>query len=159
VTFHRFLCRYGVVRHARRTRGLWLCHLLPHRPRDRRAHRGLHAGDEGARQHRGLSRIVALHHRSSASCGVLTNTFGASALHWERQCDRTPGNTCASFDRTGRWLLVTRYWESGISVLPWDPGEKDARPTSVSAYQLASQPMCPTSAQHWPRSWGSFSTL
>ncbi len=31
------------------------------------------------------------------------------------------GNTCATFDRTGRYLLVTRYWEGGISVLPFDP--------------------------------------
>ena len=31
------------------------------------------------------------------------------------------GNTSASFDRTGRHLLVTRYWEGGISVLPFDP--------------------------------------
>jgi len=32
------------------------------------------------------------------------------------------GNTCATFDRTGRFLLVTRYWPGGISVLPFDPG-------------------------------------
>ncbi|MBM3798017.1 MAG: lactonase family protein [Acidobacteria bacterium] len=31
------------------------------------------------------------------------------------------GNTCAKFDRTGRFLLVTRYWEGGISVLPFNP--------------------------------------
>lgn len=31
------------------------------------------------------------------------------------------GNTCAAFDRTGRFLLVTRYWDGGISVLPFDP--------------------------------------
>ena len=31
------------------------------------------------------------------------------------------GNTCCSFDRTGKFLLVTRYWESGVSVLPWQP--------------------------------------
>jgi 6-phosphogluconolactonase len=43
------------------------------------------------------------------------------------------GNTCATFDRTGRFLLVTRYWEGGISVLPFDPetgmiGKVTARP-------------------------------
>lgn len=43
------------------------------------------------------------------------------------------GNTSATFDRTGRFLLVTRYWESGISVLPFDPdtgkiGEVTAKP-------------------------------
>ncbi|MFX4227857.1 MAG: lactonase family protein [Porticoccaceae bacterium] len=43
------------------------------------------------------------------------------------------GNTSATFDRTGRFLLVTRYWESGISVLPFDPdtgkiGEVTASP-------------------------------
>ena len=31
------------------------------------------------------------------------------------------GNTCCTFDRTGKFLLVTRYWESGVSVLPWSP--------------------------------------
>lgn len=34
------------------------------------------------------------------------------------------GNTCATFDRTGRHLLVTRYWEGGVSVLPFDPGTR-----------------------------------
>lgn len=43
------------------------------------------------------------------------------------------GNTCATFDRTGRFLLVTRYWEGGITVLSFDPdtgaiGEITARP-------------------------------
>ena len=31
------------------------------------------------------------------------------------------GNTSVTFDRTGRFLLVTRYWEHGVSVLPFDP--------------------------------------
>lgn len=31
------------------------------------------------------------------------------------------GNTCATFDRTGRFLLVTRYWDGGVTVLPFDP--------------------------------------
>ena len=42
----------------------------------------------------------------------------------ERVCTQSTGgrgNTCATFDRTGRFLLVTRYWEGGISVLPFDP--------------------------------------
>lgn len=48
------------------------------------------------------------------------------------------GNTCATFDRTGRYLLVTRYWEGGISVLPFDPesgalGEVTARPDHTGA--------------------------
>lgn len=30
------------------------------------------------------------------------------------------GNTCATFDRTGRFLLVTRFWDGGFSVLPFD---------------------------------------
>lgn len=46
------------------------------------------------------------------------------------------GNTCAAFDRTGRFLLVTRYWEGGISVLPFDPetgviGEVTAKPNHI----------------------------
>lgn len=32
------------------------------------------------------------------------------------------GNTCVSFDRTGRFLLLTRYWDGGITVMPFDPG-------------------------------------
>ena len=42
----------------------------------------------------------------------------------EKVCTQSTGgrgNTCATFDRTGRFLLVTRYWEGGISVLPFDP--------------------------------------
>lgn len=31
------------------------------------------------------------------------------------------GNTCVTFDRTGRFVLTTRYWEGGIAVLPFDP--------------------------------------
>lgn len=54
----------------------------------------------------------------------------------EKVCTQSTGgrgNTCATFDRTGRFLLVTRYWEGGISVLPFDPdtgmiGEVTARP-------------------------------
>jgi 6-phosphogluconolactonase len=46
------------------------------------------------------------------------------------------GNTCATFDRTGRFLLVARYWEGGISVLPFDTdsvmiGEVTARPDYI----------------------------
>jgi 6-phosphogluconolactonase len=44
----------------------------------------------------------------------------------EAVCTRSTGgrgNTCATFDRTGRFLLVTRYWEGGISVLPFDPDD------------------------------------
>lgn len=48
------------------------------------------------------------------------------------------GNTSATFDRTGRFLLVTRYWESGISVLPFDPdtgkiGEVTAKPVHTGS--------------------------
>jgi len=38
-----------------------------------------------------------------------------------RQSSGGWGNTCATFDRTGRFLLVTRYWDGGITVLPFDP--------------------------------------
>ncbi len=31
------------------------------------------------------------------------------------------GNTCVTFDRTGHFLLVTRYWEGGVSVLSFNP--------------------------------------
>lgn len=30
------------------------------------------------------------------------------------------GNTCACFDRTGKFLLVTRYWDGGITALPFN---------------------------------------
>ncbi|MGI9586376.1 MAG: lactonase family protein, partial [Acidimicrobiia bacterium] len=50
------------------------------------------------------------------------------------------GNTCATFDRTGRFLLVTRYWDGGVSVLPFDAstgmiGEVTARPDHAGAGQ------------------------
>lgn len=59
----------------------------------------------------------------------------------EKVCTQSTGgrgNTCATFDRTGRFLLVTRYWEGGISVLPFDPdtgviGEITARPDHTGA--------------------------
>lgn len=59
----------------------------------------------------------------------------------ERICTQSTnghGNTCATFDRTGRFLLVTRYWEGGISVLPFDSetgvvGEVTARPDHTGA--------------------------
>lgn len=31
------------------------------------------------------------------------------------------GNTSAGFDRTGRFLFVTRYWEGGVTALRFDP--------------------------------------
>ena len=31
------------------------------------------------------------------------------------------GNTAVTFDRTGKFLLTTRYWEGGVTVLPFDP--------------------------------------
>lgn len=47
---------------------------------------------------------------------------GDGALeHISTQASGGWGNTCASFDHTGRFLLVTRYWDGGISVLPFDP--------------------------------------
>lgn len=43
------------------------------------------------------------------------------------------GNTCVTFDRTGRFLLLTRYWDGGVTVMPFDPdtgtiGEASAMP-------------------------------
>lgn len=54
----------------------------------------------------------------------------------EKMCTQPTGgrgNTSATFDRTGRFLLVTRYWEGGISVLSFNPdigmiGEVTANP-------------------------------
>lgn len=48
------------------------------------------------------------------------------------------GNTCVAFDRTGRYLLMTRYWEGGISVLPFDSdtgviGELSASPVHTGS--------------------------
>ncbi|MGI9523258.1 MAG: lactonase family protein [Hyphomicrobiaceae bacterium] len=58
------------------------------------------------------------------------------------------GNTCATFDRTGRFLLVTRYWEGGISVLPFDPesgalGKVTARPDHIGAGPHTSRQSAP----------------
>jgi len=51
------------------------------------------------------------------------------------------GNTCATFDRTGRFLLVTRYWEGGISVLPFDPDTGEIS-------ELTAKPNHPGAGQH-----------
>ena len=42
------------------------------------------------------------------------------------------GNTCCSFDRTGRFLLVTRYWEGGVSALPWDAATGEIGPVCAA---------------------------
>lgn len=85
--------------------------------------------------------LVAVHELSHhtgvpAGVGFVTSyRIGNDGL-LEHLCTRPTGgrgNTCATFDRTGRFLLVTRYWEGGISVLRFDPdtgliGELTASP-------------------------------
>lgn len=90
--------------------------------------------------------LVATHELSHhtgvpAGVGFVTSyrIHGDGAL--EKICTQATGghgNTCATFDRTGRYLLVTRYWEGGISVLPFDPdtgviGAVTARPGHAGA--------------------------
>ncbi len=50
------------------------------------------------------------------------------------------GNTSATFDRTGRFLLVTRYWESGISVLPFNPDTGEIGEVTASPVHTGSGP-------------------
>lgn len=76
------------------------------------------------------------HTRVPAGVGFVTSYKIQPDGRLEKVCTQSTegrGNTCATFDRTGRFLLVTRYWEGGISVLPFDPntgmiGEVTARP-------------------------------
>ena len=85
--------------------------------------------------------LVAVHELSHhtgvpAGVGFVTSYRVEPDGSLEKMCTQSTGgqgNTCATFDRTGRFLLVTRYWEGGISVLPFDPdtgmiGEVTARP-------------------------------
>ncbi len=85
--------------------------------------------------------LVATHELSyhtgvSAGVGFVTSYRIQPGGALENVCTQATGgrgNTCATFDRTGRFLLVTRYWEGGISVLPFDPdtgaiGEVTAAP-------------------------------
>jgi 6-phosphogluconolactonase len=85
--------------------------------------------------------LVATHELSHhtgvpAGVGFVTSYKILSNGGLEKICTQATGgrgNTCATFDRTGCFLLVTRYWEGGISVLPFDPatgeiGEVTARP-------------------------------
>lgn len=73
--------------------------------------------------------------------GFITSYEVQSDGALKKVCTQTTGgrgNTCATFDRTGRFLLVTRYWDGGISVLPFDPntgeiGEVTARPNHTGA--------------------------
>ena len=85
--------------------------------------------------------LVATHELSShtgipAGVGFLTSYKIQSDGGLEKICTQPTfgcGNTCVTFDQTGRFLLVTRYWEGGISVLTFDPetgmiGAVTARP-------------------------------
>lgn len=56
----------------------------------------------------------ALHSYHIESSGDLT--------HISTQPTGGHGNSCVTFDRTGKFLLVTRYWDSGFSVLPFNEG-------------------------------------
>lgn len=90
--------------------------------------------------------LVAVHDLSHhtgvpAGVGFVTSYRVQPDGGLEKICTRPSGghgNTCASFDRTGRFLLVTRYWEGGISVLPFDPdtgmlGDVTSRPDHTGA--------------------------
>ncbi|MBS1824124.1 MAG: lactonase family protein [Acidobacteria bacterium] len=74
--------------------------------------------------------LIATHELSHhtgvpAGVGFVTSYRIHSDGSLEKVCTQSTGgrgNTCATFDRTGRFLLVTKYWEGGISVLPFDPG-------------------------------------
>ncbi|MEQ9639718.1 MAG: beta-propeller fold lactonase family protein [Alphaproteobacteria bacterium] len=77
------------------------------------------------------------HHTATpAGVGFLTSYEILAGGALKKVCTQATGgqgNTCATFDRTGRFLLVTRYWEGGVSVLPFDPdsgviGEATALP-------------------------------
>jgi 6-phosphogluconolactonase len=73
--------------------------------------------------------LVATHELSShtgipAGVGFLTSYKIQPDGGLEKICTQPTfgrGNTCVTFDQTGRFLLVTRYWEGGISVLRFDP--------------------------------------
>jgi 6-phosphogluconolactonase len=90
--------------------------------------------------------LVATHELShhtgvSAGVGFVTSYRIQPGGALEKVCTEATGgrgNTCARFDRTGRFLLVTRYWEGGISVLPFDSntgaiGEVTAAPDHEGA--------------------------
>ncbi len=90
--------------------------------------------------------LVAVHDLSHhtgvpAGVGFVTSYEVRPDGGLEKICTRPSGghgNTCASFDRTGRFLLLTRYWEGGISVLPFDPdtgmlGDVTSRPEHTGA--------------------------
>lgn len=91
--------------------------------------------------HPNRSFLIATHELShhtgvQAGVGFVTSYKILPDGGLEKVCTQSTGgrgNTCATFDRTGRFLLVTRYWEGGISVLPFDPdtgmiGEVTAQP-------------------------------
>lgn len=76
------------------------------------------------------------HSGTPAGVGFVTSYEIQSDGELKKICTQSTGghgNTCATFDRTGEFLLVTRYWDGGISVLPFDPtngmiGEATSRP-------------------------------
>lgn len=90
--------------------------------------------------------LVAVHELSHhtgvpAGVGFVTSYRIQPGGGLEKICTQSTGgqgNTCATFDRTGRFLLVTRYWEGGVSVLPFDPetgmiGAVTSRPDHAGA--------------------------
>jgi 6-phosphogluconolactonase len=42
------------------------------------------------------------------------------------------GNTCVGFDRNGRFVLTTRYWEGGVAVLPFNAVDGTISPVSCA---------------------------
>lgn len=51
------------------------------------------------------------------------------------------GNTCVSFDRSGNFLLTTRYWDSGFSVLPFNAADGTIGEMTASPQHQGSGPI------------------
>ncbi|WP_180272297.1 lactonase family protein [Maribacter sp. 4U21] len=79
---------------------------------------------------------LSAHTGAQVGEGYVTSYEIQSNGYLKKLCTQSTGgrgNTCATFDRTGHFLLVTRYWEGGVSVLPFNSntgmiGEVTARP-------------------------------
>ena len=46
------------------------------------------------------------------------------------------GNTAVTFDNSGKYVFATRYWEGGISILPFDPATGTFEPATDGGASL-----------------------
>ena len=67
-------------------------------------------------RHRGILVTRAMHGARSHVGRCPVNPVSGSLTKINTMPTGGRGNTCVGFDRTGKFVLTTRYWEAGIAV-------------------------------------------